>query len=913
MSTIPLLLAALAGAALPEDTKRRAQELRGRLGLLQGKAHDRTGLLGATDRIFRQYGEGTYHLTQVLLHRGGAPPLTEEPTPAWERIVPWLARLAHQGLREVPDLTAVVDWSGAERVDLLPLSMAYAQRQAARWHPAAPADGDLWRRWTENVRREMRTSPTGRMLPGSVALEGEKGLRMEELTTKAELEQEGRVMGHCVGRFPQYLQGIQQGVGRILSVRNEKGWPLTTVELRKSGEHGWTIGQERAPYNGTPPPVVQPILELLHQSLADEAERKLQQARKEETPAQKAARAGTLVQAWPDGATLVRLSTLDELTAEARIAPTSLARQMSTSSTLRMPGQTPRFMESLRNAAGFPVVHLQDHTMATAMYNETFDFVSPGPLGPEDAEHAVEVLLKKPWMHRKFPGCVNPDHVSEDGRRILSLFRRGTEAFDLLLKKPLMIYAWALHIEQEPANDTRAESVRQAAIEDAQKAAQRAYSYASRLDQKATPTTLDAVLVDPGTAGQYAATFPVVLQDHRILALLGTMPFSSSFCYLWKSPETTAAVRVLANLPATRADLLKNPTLATRIAIEIDQEPRPDTLAAVLPMHALESKGWQVPAVNYWLAFHAHPAIEHAPILRVAIGQMPFALHRDGILYARVFEKYTGPAEDAVIQLLRIVRSLYEGMKSLLTPEERRRFETWIARRGREEEAGPDRSGLPEDLRAILEEGYPGILSGESAGTWAIGGDGWTRLEKKGLPGVVYLPLFGEGSTSYGSGLKILPLLDARMRPWVLDREGLQGFTPSRLQAWYEELPARRKTSLLARSQEAYPEAAARFATNGRAAEMLSVLWMGASPLDVYDLFPGRAAVEVSPNSMAVAGVVPWEVQGTMGWMVVLVANRPDGVLNTIPRKAFRSLLVDTRRTPGTPEGRIPRPAAQGW
>lgn len=106
-----------------------------------------------------------------------------------------------------------------------------------KWRAAQKAEADLARS-TNAATAEYKAYPT---IPGTDR-PNERGLRWVELRTpeeageeaksalKTALKYEGEVMGHCVG--PRHCPDVLQGKSRIFSLRDAKGEPHVTVEVR---------------------------------------------------------------------------------------------------------------------------------------------------------------------------------------------------------------------------------------------------------------------------------------------------------------------------------------------------------------------------------------------------------------------------------------------------------------------------------------------------------------------------------------------------------------------------------------------------------------------------------------------------------------------------------------------------------
>lgn len=57
-----------------------------------------------------------------------------------------------------------------------------------------------------------------------------------DVKTREALVIEGCIMGHCVGKSPQYLEGVMNGTKKIYSLRDKKGAPHVTMEIIKTNQ-----------------------------------------------------------------------------------------------------------------------------------------------------------------------------------------------------------------------------------------------------------------------------------------------------------------------------------------------------------------------------------------------------------------------------------------------------------------------------------------------------------------------------------------------------------------------------------------------------------------------------------------------------------------------------------------------------
>lgn len=107
----------------------------------------------------------------------------------------------------------VVDWIEAERPDLSRLDWDDAVDATVEWHASL-------KKYTQG----------GVALPGVVVARWPDGATLQRLLTAAQLEAEGVIMGHCVGRGG-YWQKVRDQESVILSYRDPEGKPQATIEV----------------------------------------------------------------------------------------------------------------------------------------------------------------------------------------------------------------------------------------------------------------------------------------------------------------------------------------------------------------------------------------------------------------------------------------------------------------------------------------------------------------------------------------------------------------------------------------------------------------------------------------------------------------------------------------------------------
>jgi hypothetical protein len=150
--------------------------------------------------------------------------------------IPWVAREVRKALKahdrhdHAPpglDVRAwttqweqfVRDWLVGTRPDIARLRFTEAVERGHQWHEQMKADRK------QGMQAE----------PGTIVAELSDGWTAQLLESPSQLEDEGDVMGHCVG---SYWSRVQAGLIAILSLRDRKGSPHVTIELAPPGGTG---------------------------------------------------------------------------------------------------------------------------------------------------------------------------------------------------------------------------------------------------------------------------------------------------------------------------------------------------------------------------------------------------------------------------------------------------------------------------------------------------------------------------------------------------------------------------------------------------------------------------------------------------------------------------------------------------
>jgi hypothetical protein len=190
-----------------------------------------TGRDDLARRLEREAHRGPPSLAAIFgeLRNAG---ITDTP---FDSLIPWFHREMRRANAPIDDLkrlsAAIMQWQKATRSDLGPLRAADVFAALDAWETARVA--------------EQRAR---------LAYAFPDGWTVQKLLTDKELEEEGKVMRHCVGG---YCEQVKAGESIIYSLRDPENQPHVTMEFKPEEER---FTQVFGPENTEPDPVLRPYL-----------------------------------------------------------------------------------------------------------------------------------------------------------------------------------------------------------------------------------------------------------------------------------------------------------------------------------------------------------------------------------------------------------------------------------------------------------------------------------------------------------------------------------------------------------------------------------------------------------------------------------------------------------------------------
>jgi hypothetical protein len=611
----------IAGIAQGEDEARRRgrlSELANRLGAGETAVAALTGTAARLDFVHRTFPDAVWQAVARLVTEAGYDPVSTAYQPI-DRLISWIARELDQRLhttREIfpgdwPDLRIIADWAGATAPGLTRMTITQAEDLAQRWH-GRRAKGGVWEEWRKRVDKEVQAGR--RMMDAAVQVTWPDGVTLVELREKAQLDQEGEVMNHCVGRFESYFEGIESGRHRILSLRDPDGWPVLTFQVRSGymEKSSHAIEQVRGPSNAMPDPRWEPYLGDIHVKLHEAAYEAWRRRMEERKASGKRPTHGVVVHTWPDGRRIVKLTTKGALGEEAELMDLARLGYDWTQENI-LKGNEAVF--SLRDPKGWPTSTAHLEFPKDRPSPKSMSITGPGETPVPRDQHARWWTMIHTWYP---PGTDLPMPAStyqRGGPDHLQWIGRDHPLFGIaVLGDAERALQWAERVEQAVSPDTRAAALRPTRIDPALGAtgpgsepdpvalASRAQRWAEDVARKPDPETWRLARGEDHAAYRYLLAFPRLLGDDTLRREVFANPTLSKLLLGISDRPTHRGGGFDADMPKeirdldiwtrddVRRDILQTSAGAVALANGPDDGPREDTIRAAVrdPVWALE-------------------------------------------------------------------------------------------------------------------------------------------------------------------------------------------------------------------------------------------------------------------------------------------------------------------------------------
>lgn len=159
------------------------------------------------------------------------------------------------------EVAHIVDWLRADLLTSAPWLENIDERGRPRKLLKCRNVDDLMREADKSMDRRNGGPRAKALGPDDEAVVADlgRGYTLVRMLTPEALDVESERMHHCVGHG-SYDGLLASGWGRLLSVRNRKGRPVATIELREEGNGFWSIRQLEGRHNRRPAPEVMDVL-----------------------------------------------------------------------------------------------------------------------------------------------------------------------------------------------------------------------------------------------------------------------------------------------------------------------------------------------------------------------------------------------------------------------------------------------------------------------------------------------------------------------------------------------------------------------------------------------------------------------------------------------------------------------------
>ena len=121
-------------------------------------------------------------------------------------------------LSDIQNLIYIFDWVKKENIDVLKYDFDGLMKGSQKWHK-------------ENFKQIERENNWNSMMHDGIVYKCKDGKHFFKLLSLDELEDEGKLMGNCIGTSPDYKNRLKNDLSIFISLRDEKNLPHVDIEI----------------------------------------------------------------------------------------------------------------------------------------------------------------------------------------------------------------------------------------------------------------------------------------------------------------------------------------------------------------------------------------------------------------------------------------------------------------------------------------------------------------------------------------------------------------------------------------------------------------------------------------------------------------------------------------------------------
>ena len=138
-----------------------------------------------------------------------------------EKYLVWVAKEYKKNidlLSDIQNLIYIFDWVKKENIDVLKYDFDGLMKGSQKWHK-------------ENFKIIERENNWNSAMNDGVIYKCKDGKHFFKLLTLSELEDEGKLMGNCIGTNPDYKSRLKNELSIFISLRDDKNLPHVDIEI----------------------------------------------------------------------------------------------------------------------------------------------------------------------------------------------------------------------------------------------------------------------------------------------------------------------------------------------------------------------------------------------------------------------------------------------------------------------------------------------------------------------------------------------------------------------------------------------------------------------------------------------------------------------------------------------------------